>query len=134
MTMATDSLFTRIIKGELPSHKVYEDELTYAFMDIHPIQPGQVLVVPRRQVAYVWDLDDREYAALMLTVKKVAGRIRQVFPHKKLAGVHIEGLDVPHAHVKVFPFDTDQEFHNRPSPTAPPDHDELAVLAERIRF
>ena len=77
-----DSIFTKIIKGEIPSHKVYEDADTYAFLDIHPIQPGHVLVIPKRQAEYVWDLSDEEYQALMETAKKVARKIREAFPEK----------------------------------------------------
>ena len=96
-----DSIFTKIIKGEILCYKVYEDNKTLAFLDIHPIQPGQTLVVPKTQVEYVWDLSDEDYSALMSTAKKVANRLRQVFPEKSRIAMHIEGLDVAHAHLKM---------------------------------
>jgi len=130
-----DSIFTKIIKGEIPCHKVYEDENTLAFLDIHPIQPGQVLVVPKKQVGFVWDMSSADYQALMATVHKIGQRLRKVLPEKKRVGVIIEGLDVEdHAHIKVFPFDNDQEFRNKSDPSAEPDHTALAEMAARLAF
>jgi len=129
-----ESIFTKIIKGELPCNKVYEDEKTLAFLDIHPIQTGQVLVVPKKQVGFVWDLNDEEYAALMLTVKKVGSRLREVFPDKDRVGMMVEGLDVTdHAHVKVFPFSAGGEFRALPTDDEP-NHEALAALAEKLRL
>ena len=127
-----DSIFTKIIKGEIPCHRVYEDETTLAFLDIYPAVPGYTLVVPKRQVDHVWELPDDEYRALMATVQKVARRMRSVLDGDRV-GVKIEGLEVPHAHVKVFPFSTVEEF-NRSSPTGEPDHGALATMAEILRF
>jgi len=133
-SMITPSIFTKIINGEIPSHKVYEDEHTYAFLDIHPIQPGHVLVVPKKQVAFVWDLEPSDYQALMATVQKVGQRVREVFPDKDRVGVMIEGLDVvDHAHVKVFPF-SKGEYRTVPDMSAEPDHEVLAGIAEKLRF
>jgi histidine triad (HIT) family protein len=73
-----ESIFTKIIKGEIPSHKIYEDDKTFAFLDIHPKTPGHVLVVPKNQVQFAWDLPNEDYAALMSTVKKIALRIKEV--------------------------------------------------------
>lgn len=99
-----DSIFTKIINGEIPSVKVYEDDKTLAFMDIQPIQPGQVVVVPKTQVPYVWDLPDEDYAALMATVQKIGKKLRAVYPSKERVAINVEGLGVQdHAHVKVFP-------------------------------
>jgi len=132
--MQTDSIFTKIIQGEVPSYKVYEDEMTFAFLDIHPIQPGQVLVIPKQQVAYVWDLDDATYMALMRTAKKVAHRLREVFSDKTHVAMLVEGLDVAHAHLKLFAFSSDDEFHHRPDMSANPDYPQLEALAKRIAF
>ena len=130
-----DSIFTKIIKGEIPSHKVYEDDKTMAFMDIHPIQPGHVLVVPKNQVGHFFDLPDEDYLALMVTVKKVAKRLREVFPDKARVGVIIEGFDTPeHTHVKVFPADGGYELRHAPDMSAEPDHSILAELAKRLAF
>ncbi len=130
-----DSIFTKIIKGEIPCHKVYEDDKTLAFMDIHPIQPGHVLVVPKKQIGYVWDLPETDYQALMATVQKVGKRIKEVFPDKERVAVIVEGIDTPdHAHVKVFPFTTDDEFRYKPDMDDEPNHKALAELAKKLYF
>ncbi len=130
-----DSIFTKIIKGEIPCHKVYEDAHTFAFLDIHPIQPGQVLVVPKKQVGFVWDMEGQDYQALMQTVQRVGRHLREVFPDKARIGVIVEGLDVAdHAHVKLFPFSTDQEFRNSPDQSAEPDHGALSEIAKQIKM
>lgn len=128
------SIFTQIINGEIPCHKVHEDDLTFAFMDIHPIQPGQVLVVPKAEVPFVWDVDDASYRAVMATARQVAQRLRQLFSDKSHVGMHVEGLDVAHAHLKVFPFNTHDEFTHHPDMTAEPDHTALANLARQLAF
>lgn len=129
------SIFTMIINGEIPCHKVYEDEHSLAILDIHPIQPGQVLVVPKVQVGFVWDLEGEEYRGLMDTVQRVGKRLREVFPEKERIGVIIEGLDVvDHAHVKVFPFTDDAEFRYVPDMNAEPDHAALAEIAAKLAF
>ena len=128
-----DSIFTRIIQGEIPCHKVYEDAQTFAFLDIHPIQPGHVLVVPKAQVGFVWDLPAPEYAALMKTVQKVGRRIREV-TGAPYVGEQIMGTDVPHAHVHVFPFAKATEFRNVPDGITEPDHSALANKEEKLRM
>jgi histidine triad (HIT) family protein len=129
----SDSLFTKIIRGEIPSHKIYEDELTYAFLDIHPIQPGHVLVIPKKEVEFVWDLPEADYQALMATAQKVALRLREVM-QKPYVGEQIQGTDVPHAHVHLIPFSTADEFRARPDMSKEPDHDALAALAQKLAF
>jgi histidine triad (HIT) family protein len=129
-----DSLFTKIINGEIPCHKVYEDERTLAFLDIHPIQPGHTLVISKAQVEFAWDLADADYQAVMATAKKVALRIREMFPDKSHVGMIIEGLDVPHTHLKVFPFNTDDEFRTKPDIGAAPDQTTLAAMAQKLAF
>jgi histidine triad (HIT) family protein len=129
-----DSVFTRIIKGNLPSHKIYEDDMTLAFLDIHPVQPGMTVVVPKTQVDNFEDLPVEYYQALWLAVQKVARRMREVFPDKKKIAVQVEGLDVPHAHVKLFPVDSGADFHARADMSKEPDHDALAALAGKMRI
>jgi histidine triad (HIT) family protein len=127
-----DSIFTKIIKGELPCYKVYEDEKTLAFLDIHPKQPGQTVVVPKKQIPFVWDLEEADYAALMATVQKVGQRLREQFPAKQRVGVTIEGLDVDnHAHVVVVPFDTIAELHGSPIELG---EAQLLEIAKKIAF
>jgi histidine triad (HIT) family protein len=129
-----DSIFTKIIKGELPSHGVYEDDKTLAFMDINPVQPGHVVVVPKVQVASVWELKAEDYHALMETVNIVGKRLQNVFPERQRIGVMIEGLGVKdHAHVNVFPFDTAAQFRHLPASGAEPNHATLAEIAAKLR-
>jgi histidine triad (HIT) family protein len=132
--MDEPGIFTKIINGDIPCHKIYEDDKTFAFLDIHPIQPGQVLVVPKTEVPFAWDLDDATYQSLMATAKKIALRLREQFPDKTHVGMHVEGLDVAHAHLKIFPFSTHQEFTNHPDMSAEPDHAALAEMAKKLAF
>lgn len=129
-----DSVFTKIIKGEIPCHKVHEDDLTIAFMDISPVQPGMVLVVPKSQVDNFEDLEDEHYSALWATVKQVARSLRANFPDKKKIAVQVEGLDVAHAHVKLFPIDNAADFRALPSGSDEPDHAALAEMANKLAF
>lgn len=129
-----ESIFTKIVRGDIPCHKVYEDDRTFAFMDIHPIQPGMVLVITKNQVSSFLDLDEADAAALWQTVRKIGSRLRSVFPDKKRIGVQIEGLDVDHVHVKLFPVDSGAEFRAVPNTSAEPDHEALARLADKIRI
>lgn len=128
-----DSIFTKIIKGEIPCHKVYEDEKTLAFVDIHPIQPGHTLVISKTQVEFVWDLEKEDYQAVMETVQKVATRLKEVLgvPY---VGLQVIGVDVPHAHVHVIPFSTTEEFRTRSDANAEPDHPALADMAQKLQF
>ncbi len=131
--MQDDSIFTKIIKGEIPSHKVYEDEHTYAFLDIHPVTPGHTLVVPKRQVEFIWDMEDDEYTELLLTAKRIALHLRTTLgvPY---VGVQVEGVEVPHAHIKLIPFTDVAEYRYQPDSTAEPDHEALAAMAEKLEF
>lgn len=132
--MEEPSIFTRIIRGEVPCHKIYEDEHTLAFLDIDPVQPGHTLVVPKKEVNYVWDLDEETYLAVMRTCQKVARRQKQVLK-RAYVGEMIVGTDVPHAHVHIVPFDETQQLHRALSPAgAEPNHEELAKIAERLRI
>lgn len=127
-----ESIFTKIVKGEVPCHKVYEDDRTLAFLTIGPIAPGHTLVIPKKQVQFLWDLDDDEYQAVMATAKKVARRIKEVL-QPRYVGEHVAGEEVPHAHVHLFPFNNSEEFWKRPQTTPPPD-EELAGMAARLRM
>lgn len=126
-----DSIFTKIIKGEVPCHRVYEDELTLVFLDIHPVQPGHTLVIPKRPVEFVWDLAPSDYQALMATSQKVARRLRQVLGVKYI-GAKIIGEEVPHAHVHLIPFDSVAEYNARPA--LEPNHTALSQMAARLAF
>jgi histidine triad (HIT) family protein len=128
-----ESIFTKIVKGEIPAHKVYEDDTVLAFLDIHPAQPGHTLVIPKTQVEFVWDLADEEYQAVMMASKKMALRLREVL-QTRYVGEKIIGVDVPHAHVQLIPFDTVDQFKAPQDMAANPDHEALAAMAERLRF
>lgn len=128
-----DSIFTKIIKGEIPCHKIYEDERTLAFLDIHPVSPGHTLVIPKKQVEFLWDLDDDMYQTVMATAKKVALHLRETLAVPYI-GVQVVGVDVPHAHVHLIPFREAAEFHARSDMSATPDHAALAVLAGKLAF
>ena len=128
-----ESVFTKIVRGEIPCFRVYEDAKTLAFLDIHPVTPGHTLIIPKKQVEFVWDLDDEDYGAVMNTTKRVALRIRDVlgstYVHERIVG-----SDVPHAHVHVMPFETSAELHYRPASDTKPDDVALAAMARRLWF
>jgi len=128
-----DSIFTKIIKGEIPSHKICEDEYVFAFLDIHPVAPGHTLVIPKKQVEFVWDLDDDEYQHLTSAVKKIALHIRETL-QVPYVGEQIIGVDVPHAHVHLVPFTHAIEYHQEADSSAEPDHAALAKVAELLSF
>jgi len=127
-----DSIFTKIIKGEIPSHKVYEDEKTLAFLSIYPSVEGHTLVIPKAQVESLWDLSTDDYQALMETTRKVALRLRDVFDVERV-GEKVIGLDVPHAHVHLVPFNTPEEYYAKET-TDEPNHVALAAVAQRLSF
>lgn len=109
--MAT--IFSRIIAGEIPSYKVAENDNFYAFLDINPLVKGHTLVVPKREVDYIFDLNDDELAAMHVFAKSVAIAIQKVFPCKKV-GEAVIGLEVPHAHIHLIPIqhESDMLFSN----------------------
>lgn len=128
-----DSVFTKIIRGELPSHKVYEDNKTIAIIPLQPIAKGHVLVIPKLQVDQFFDLPDEDYQALMTTVKKVATHMNQVLQPKRI-GLQVVGLDVPHVHIHVIAFDTLTEYREHGEELPPADNDKLAAMAQKLAF
>lgn len=104
--MAT--IFSKIIAGEIPSYKVAEDENYYAFLDINPLAKGHTLVVPKKEVDYLFDLDDNTLAGMTLFAKKVAHKIRSYSGCKKVAMV-VLGLEVPHAHIHLIPMNSEKD-------------------------
>lgn len=96
------SLFTRIINGEIPCYKIAENELFIAFLDILPVAKGHALVVPKKEIDYIFDLPDEELQALNIFAKEVARKIQAVVPCKKI-GISVIGLEVPHAHMHLIP-------------------------------
>ena len=96
------SIFSKIVKGEIPSYKIAETNYYYAFLDINPLAKGHTLVIPKKEVDYLFDLKDDEYAGLQLFAKKVALAIKEVIPCTRI-GVAVIGLEVPHAHIHLVP-------------------------------
>lgn len=125
--MAT--LFSRIAAGEIPSYKVAETYRYFAFLDINPVQPGHVLVIPKKETDYIFDIEDDEYAGLQLFAKKVARALRRAVPCRKV-GVAVIGLEVPHAHIHLVPMSKvgDLDFTKK---TTLPDA-EMKSIAEAI--
>ncbi len=105
------SLFTRIVNGEIPAWKVAEDENYFAFLDIFPVAKGHTLVIPKKEVDYLFDLDDETYTGLQLFAKKVALGLQKAIPCKKV-GVMVLGLEVPHAHIHLVPMQSEADLLN----------------------
>ena len=116
------SIFSQIINGDIPSYKIYEDDSTYAFLDIHPETKGHTLVVPKHEVDKIYDLDDADYQALMATVKKLSRHMEQVLNRRILWKVI--GTDVPHAHVHLMPYDETWE-HGRTLDLTPDEFEQI---------
>ena len=106
-------IFTKIIRGEIPSYKVAESDKYYAFLDIAPLQKGHTLVVPKQEEDYIFDLSDEELAGMMVFAKKVAKALQKSVPCQRI-GVAVLGLDVPHAHIHLVPLQqgNDLNFSN----------------------
>ena len=103
------SVFTKIVNGEIPSYKVAEDENYYAFLDIFPLAKGHTLVIPKKEVDYLFSLDDETYQGLWAFAKKVALGIERAVPCERV-GVAVLGLDVPHAHIHLLPLNNMEDF------------------------
>lgn len=123
-------IFARIIAGEIPSYRVAEDEHNYAFLDINPLAEGHVLVVPKHEVDYIFDLSDEEYTRLQLFAKKVAVAVKKAFPCRKVAQV-VLGLEVPHAHIHLIPMNSeaDVDFRREKLRLSP---ERMAQIADKI--
>ncbi|MCB0676001.1 MAG: HIT domain-containing protein [Saprospiraceae bacterium] len=124
------SIFTKIVRGEIPCHRVAESEDYLAFLDIRPLSTGHTLVIPKKEVDYFFDLDDDYLGRLMIFAKKVAKALEAVVPCERI-GVSVVGLEVPHAHVHLIPINkvSDMSFERTPLDLS---SEELADLAGRI--
>ena len=103
--MMSDSIFTKIIKGEIPCYKIAEDDRFIAFLDVFPIKKGHTLVVPKVQIDYLFDLDDSLLSDLMIFAKKVSQKMQSAISCERI-GIAVIGLEVPHAHIHLVPLDT----------------------------
>ena len=124
-------IFSKIAAGEIPSYKCAENDKFYAFLDINPLVKGHTLVIPRREVDYIFDMDDDELAEFQLFAKRVAKAIKQAFPCKKVAQV-VLGLEVPHAHIHLIPMNTEADVDFRREKLHL-EADEMKEIAEKIR-
>ena len=122
------SIFTRIINGEIPCYKVAEDADYFAFLDINPLAEGHTLVVPKKEVDYIFDLDDDVLAGMMVFAKKVAAKIKTKVDCKRVAVV-VLGLEVPHAHIHLIPMNSeaDVDFHREKLQLTPEQFAQIAV-------
>lgn len=130
------TIFTRIIKGEIPCYKIAEDDRYFAFLDINPLRAGHTLVVPKLETDYVFDLDDEQLKGLIIFSKKVAAAIKSAFPCNRI-GVAILGLEVPHTHVHLVPMDSmeDINFKNPKLKFTPEEFREIAgKITSKIRL
>ncbi len=124
------SIFTRIVNGEIPAHKIAETEDFLAFLDVFPCAPGHTLVIPKKEVDYIFDLEDALYEGLMKFSKTIAAAVEKAVPCKRI-GIAVIGLEVPHAHVHLIPMNSmaDMNFNNKLKMTG----EELAEIAAKIR-
>lgn len=124
-------IFSKIAAGEIPSYKCAESDKFYAFLDINPVAKGHTLVIPRREVDYIFDMDDDELAEYQIFAKRVATALKKAFPCKKVAQV-VLGLEVPHAHIHLIPMNSEADVDFRREKLKLTS-EEMASIAEAIR-
>ncbi len=127
--------FCKIGNQEISSHKIYEDDLTFAFLDRHPINPGHILVIPKRHEPDFYKLDIDTYTHLMLVVKKLAGIVNS-FSEPKKVGIVVAGWDITHAHIHVIPMHDYNDITSKSvleGKRANPTTEELSVVADKLR-
>jgi histidine triad (HIT) family protein len=124
------SIFTKIINGEIPSHKIAETADFYAFLDVFPLKFGHTLVIPKKETDYIFDIDSDEYMRLMSFAKTIANAVKKAFPCKKV-GMCVIGLEVPHAHIHLIPINTVADM-NFSAEKLKPTQEELAEHAKKI--
>jgi len=126
------TIFSKIIRGEIPSYKVAEDDRYYAFLDINPLTEGHTLVVPKQETDYLFDLDDRTLEGMIVFAKRIARKIEEKIACKRVAVV-VLGLEIPHAHIHLIPINSekDVDFHREKLRLSP---EKFAEIAESIRL
>jgi histidine triad (HIT) family protein len=125
------SIFTKIVNGEIPCHKVAEDSKYFAFLDINPVAKGHTLVIPKKEVDYLFDLDAETLSGLTLFAQKAARGIAKAVPCKRV-GVVVLGLEVPHAHVHLIPINSEADVDFK-KPKLKMEQEEMAALAKKIQ-
>jgi len=122
-------IFSKIAAGEIPSYKCAENEKFYAFLDINPVAKGHTLVIPRREVDYIFDMEDDEIAEFQQFAKQVAVALKKAFPCKKVAQV-VLGLEVPHAHIHLIPMNSEGDVDFRKEKLQLPAEEMQAIAAK----
>ena len=122
-------IFSKIAAGEIPSYKCAENDQFYAFLDINPVAKGHTLVIPRKEIDYIFDMSDDDLAAFEVFAKKVAKAIRTAIPCKKVAQV-VLGLEVPHAHIHLIPMNSEADVNFKNKATL--QDDEMKAIADKI--
>lgn len=125
------TIFSRIVAGEIPSHKVAENEEFFAFLDINPLAKGHTLVIPKEEVDYLFDIDDEKLGRMMIFAKKVAAALQATVPCQRI-GLSVIGMEVPHAHIHLVPINKESDIYFGKE-KLPADHAQMADLAARIR-
>jgi histidine triad (HIT) family protein len=128
-----ESIFTKIINGDIPCFKIYEDDRVLAFLDLHPINEGHTLVVPKTQIDHLWDVPDDDYHYLWSVVKTLGTHLKSATQAPRV-GVVVEGFGVPHVHVHLVPIYHGEELKKPQDMSSQPDYDALARTAEKLRF
>ncbi|MBQ4548355.1 MAG: HIT family protein [Bacteroidales bacterium] len=128
--MAT--IFSRIINGEIPCYKIAENDKFFAFLDINPVQKGHTLVVPKKEVDYIFDIDDNDIQEMMLFAKQVAVKIKEAIPCTKI-GVAVIGLEVPHAHIHLVPMQNEGDLDFK-RPKLQLEKEEFEEIQKKIAF
>jgi histidine triad (HIT) family protein len=125
------SIFTKIIQGEIPSYRIAEDDRYYAFLDIHPLAKGHTLVIPRKEVDNLFDLDDDLLAGMAIFSKRISKAIEKVIPCARI-GIAVLGLEVPHAHIHLIPINSEADI-SFSRPKLKLSQEEFQEIAARIR-
>ena len=125
------SIFTKIVKGDIPAYKIAEDENFLAFLDVFPLAKGHVLVIPKKEIDSIFDLSDEEYTNLWLFAKGVAKGLKMAIPCKRV-GIAVIGLEVPHAHIHLLPLQTVEDI-NFSNPKLKLEANEMSKIAEKIK-
>jgi len=131
--MKNQSIFTKIINGEIDAYRIYEDERVIAFLDLHPQVEGHTLVVPKVQVDHIWDLSDDDYEYLLKIAKKIGQHIRSTIKSPRV-GMLVEGFGVPHAHIHLVPIYKGNDLKITQDLDQEPNHNELMAMATRLKM
>lgn len=124
-------IFSKIVAGDIPSYKIAEDDRYFAFLDINPLKEGHTLVIPKKEVDYIFDLEDNEFAGLHLFSKKIAKAIKSAFPCERIATAVI-GLEVPHAHIHLVPINSMRDI-DFSQPKLSLSKEQMVIIVEKIR-